>query len=96
MIRFSAGVNLTRKSGVSLLRKSGVSLSGNSNYIPESEAKKLLDKKTTWFWQMRTNGKLPFSKVGNKVFYQKSDIVKLLENNKSEENFERFPLRKAA
>ncbi len=67
------------------------------DYIPETEAKKLLGRKTTWFWQMRTNGKIPFAKVGNKVFYQKNDIIKLLENSRQgESNFEQFQLNKAA
>lgn len=50
-------------------------------YISEAEAKKLLGKKTTWFWKMRNTGQLPYAKAGNKVFYVKEDIVKLLNNN---------------
>ncbi|MBI4947607.1 MAG: helix-turn-helix domain-containing protein [Bacteroidetes bacterium] len=52
------------------------------DYITEAEAKKLLGRKTTWFWQMRTSGRLPFSKVGNKVFYNRNDIAKLLTDNR--------------
>ena len=53
------------------------------DYITEGEAQKLLGRKATWFWGMRTRGLLQFSKVGNKVFYSKKDIEKLLENHKN-------------
>lgn len=78
--------------------KDSSAASSIGDYIKESEAKKLLGRKTTWFWQMRTSGRIPFAKVGNKVFYQKSDIIKLLENNHRRENSpsEQFPLRKVA
>jgi hypothetical protein len=55
------------------------------DYISEREAKKLLNKKTTWFWNMRKNGKLAFSKMGGTNFYSKSDIIKLLESTKHDE-----------
>ncbi len=51
------------------------------DYIMEKEAKKLLGRKTTWFWKMRSSGQLPFSKIGNKVFYRKTDILNVLERN---------------
>lgn len=50
------------------------------DYISEAEAKKLLNKKTTWFWKMRTSGYLPSSKVGGKNYYRKQDIQKLLDS----------------
>lgn len=55
------------------------------NFISESEAKQRLDKKTTWFWNMRKSGKLAFSKVGGTNYYDKNDLIKLLEQNKVEE-----------
>lgn len=51
-------------------------------YYSEKEAKKLLDKKTTWFWEMRTSGRLPFSKIGRTIYYHEADIKKLLEVSK--------------
>lgn len=65
-------------------------LSGKSNFaskdplgdfISEVEAKKLLSKKTTWFWKMRTSGLLPASKVGGRNYYRKQDIQKLLDSS---------------
>lgn len=90
----------TQRKILLILENGGNSSAASSigDYITEGEAKKLLGRKTTWFWQMRTSGRLPFAKVGNKVFYQKSDIIKLLENNRKGELHlpEQFPLRKAA
>jgi hypothetical protein len=67
-------------------------LKGNNNhfsqmvgdYITEEEAQKILGRKATWFWGMRTKGKLAFSKVGNKNYYSIADIEKLLTSNKKE------------
>lgn len=56
------------------------------DYISETEAKKLLRKKTTWFWNMRTSGKLAFSKIGGSNFYNKADIIKLLDNNRHDDS----------
>lgn len=53
------------------------------DYVSENEAQKMLGRKSTWFWSMRSKGKLPFAKVGNKVFYSRKDIVKLLEDHKT-------------
>ena len=30
---------------------------------------------------LRSNGTLPFSKIGNKIYYRKQDIIKILTNN---------------
>lgn len=53
------------------------------DFITEQDAQKFLGRKATWFWGMRTSGRLPFSKVGNKIFYSKKDIQSLLENSRS-------------
>lgn len=52
-------------------------LVGNK-YIPESEAQKMLGRKTTWFFNMRKAGKLKFRKMGNKTYYEIEDIEKLI------------------
>ncbi len=49
------------------------------DYITEPEAKRLLDRRATWFWAMRKSGKLPFSKVGNKIFYKRTDLIQLID-----------------
>jgi len=52
-----------------------------ADYITESQAKDLLKKKATWFWQMRKSGLLQYSKIGKAIYYSKNDIVKLFEKN---------------
>ena len=55
--------------------------SGDFKYISEDEAKQMLGKKATWFWQQRTKGRIKFSKVGNSIFYERVEIEKLFEDN---------------
>jgi len=52
-----------------------------SDYITESQAKDILKKKATWFWQMRKSGHLQYSKIGKAIYYSKNDIIKLFEKN---------------
>ena len=68
------------------LLKGKIDLSSQSigDYITEEEAQKMLGRKTTWFWDMRTKGKLAFSKVGNKIYYSIKDIENLLNIYKKE------------
>jgi hypothetical protein len=47
-------------------------------FISEKEARKLLGRKTTWFYEQRRSGRLPYSKVGSKVFYKTKDIHALI------------------
>lgn len=49
-------------------------------FISELDARKILGRKTTWFYEQRRSGRLPFSKVGSKVFYKQQDIQNLLAN----------------
>lgn len=51
----------------------------NKEVISEKEAQELLGRKTTWFFEMRKSGKLPYSKAGSKVYYQKSDLFNLIK-----------------
>jgi hypothetical protein len=53
-------------------------------YLSQEEAEEWLQRGKTWFWNMRTTGQLGFSKIGNKVFYKKSDIEELLNENHQE------------
>lgn len=53
-----------------------------NDFIIEKEAREILHKKTTWFWQMRKNGVLPFRKIGKSIYYSKKEINQLLETSK--------------
>ncbi len=52
------------------------------DYISENDAKEILGRKATWFWNLRKTGKLKYTKVGNKIFYSKNDILIFIEGNK--------------
>lgn len=52
-----------------------------TEFITESQAKEILKKKSTWFWQMRKSGQLSFSKIGKAIYYSKADIIKLFNKN---------------
>lgn len=49
------------------------------DYIPENVAKKEFGMGTTWFWERRKSGELPFVKVGGRVFYKRSALIGLFE-----------------
>ena len=55
------------------------------DYVSELEAKKLLGRGTTWFWERRRSGELPYTKLGGQVYYLKSDLVKYLEDRSSKD-----------
>ncbi len=66
---------------LSMLGKTNSNLNaGLGDYISEADAKKLLGRKTTWFWKLRTTGYLPAAKVGGKNYYRMQDIQKLLDS----------------
>ncbi len=67
-----------------LLKNNGIGKSTLGDYITETEAKKLLGRKTTWFWTRRQNGMLPYSKIGATIYYSKQDLMKLLASNHSQ------------
>jgi hypothetical protein len=50
------------------------------DYISEKQAKELLSKGTTWFWNKRKSGELTGRKAGNQWYYRKSDIQCFIEN----------------
>ena len=58
------------------------------DYISEIEAKKILGRKSTWFWNLRKQGLLPYTTAGKKIFYSKADILKFIELNKKGGNNE--------
>lgn len=53
-------------------------------YVTEEQAKKLLGRKTTWFWNLRKSRKLSFRKIGSKTYYHRTDIEALLRNGGEE------------
>lgn len=49
------------------------------DYVSERDAKKLLKRGTTWFWEKRNQG-LPSFKLGAEVYYMGSDLLTLIQN----------------
>jgi len=53
------------------------------DYVSELEAKQLLGRGTTWFWERRRSGELPYTRLGVQVYYLRKDLVKYLEDRSS-------------
>jgi len=53
------------------------------DFITEAQAKELFKRKSTWFWQMRKTGVLPFSKIGKSIYYSTADLKKVLFDSRT-------------
>ena len=62
--------------------KSSIQVKPENDYMTEKQAREIFQRQATWFWQMRKEGKLPFSKIGKTIYYSKSDIKFLFEQGK--------------
>ena len=71
--------NLNAKQDKIIEMLEGKIQTGINGYITEKEAKQMLNKKATWFWQMRKSGSLSFKKVGQTNYYSLHAINSLLE-----------------
>lgn len=50
-----------------------------TEYLTQRQVLKILNRKPTWFWNMRNKGELPYAIVGRKIYYRREDILKLHE-----------------
>ena len=55
------------------------------DFISEYDAKELLKRGTTWFWNLRQSG-FPYTKLGGQVYYDKKDLIKYFEGNMTKED----------
>lgn len=55
----------------------------DNDYITEKQAREIFQRQAIWFWQMRKDGNLPYSKIGKTIYYAKSDIKKLFDQTKN-------------
>lgn len=64
----------------------------SKKWLKSHEVKKLLGVSSGKLQHMRVSGCLPFTKIGGMIFYDYSDIRKLLEENqqKNQPPFDRF------
>lgn len=60
---------------------SGLSSTPPKKWLKSSEVKKLLGISTGTLQNLRVNGSLSYSKVGGIIFYDYSEIAKLIERN---------------
>jgi hypothetical protein len=51
-----------------------------NGFISEKQAIEKVNKKSTWFWQMRKTGQLPYKKIGQTIYYSTDDINSLLQS----------------
>lgn len=51
------------------------------DWLTEEQAKELLQLGTTSLWELRKRKKITFSKVGNRVYYDRKSIVNFIEHN---------------
>ena len=55
--------------------------SDESSYcMTEKQAREIFNRKSIWFWQMRKDGKLPYSKIGKSIYYSSKDLRKMFED----------------
>lgn len=55
--------------------------SADKDWLSNKEAQEYLGLSRPTLQRYRSSGKLPFSKVGNKIYYRRSDIEALLETH---------------
>jgi hypothetical protein len=57
-------------------------ISAVGEYISQQQAMKMLNRKTTWFYNSRKSGELPAIKSGNGWWYKLEDIEKFISNGR--------------
>jgi hypothetical protein len=60
----------------------GKSHADHKEYLTQAEAEQYLNCKTTWLWEQRRKLRLPYRKLGKRVYYQRSDLDALIERGK--------------
>lgn len=60
----------------------GHSAKSQKQYLNQAEAEEYLNCKTTWLWEQRRKMRLPYRKLGKRVYYQRSDLDVLIERGK--------------
>ena len=58
-----------------LVAKKEAALKG---FVTEKQAIEIVNKKATWFWQMRKTGQIPFRSIGKTIYYSLEDLNSLL------------------
>jgi hypothetical protein len=77
--RFENLLNKVEQMYQALIKNPGNTLNEINGFVSESDACKLIGKSKTWLWRKRTEGVLPYKKLGAKIFYAKTDLFNLLK-----------------
>ncbi len=77
--RFETLLNKVELMYQTLIKNPGNTLNEINGFVSESDACKLIGKSKTWLWRKRTEGVLPYKKLGSKIFYAKTDLFNLLK-----------------
>jgi len=77
--RFETLLNKVEQMYQALFKNPSNTLNEINGFISESDACKLIGKSKTWLWRKRSEGTLPFKKLGSKIFYAKTDLFNLLK-----------------
>jgi hypothetical protein len=77
--RFETLLNKVEQIFNALIKNPANTLNEINGFVSESDACKLIGKSKTWLWRKRTEGVLPFKKLGAKIFYAKTDLFNLLK-----------------
>lgn len=54
----------------------------DDEFITEKQAKAMFQRKSTWFWKMRKEGLLPYSKIGKSIYYSLNSLRKVFHDSK--------------
>lgn len=77
--KFNTLLNKVEQIHNALIKNSSSIENEINGFVSESDACKLIGKSKTWLWRKRTEGLLPFKKLGAKIFYHKDDLFNLLK-----------------
>ena len=77
--RFETLLNKVEQMHQALFKNPSNTLNEINGFISESDACKLIGKSKTWLWRKRSEGTLPFKKLGSKIFYAKTELFNLLK-----------------
>ena len=77
--KFETLLNKVEQMYEALFKNPSNTLNEINGFVSESDATKLIGKSKTWLWRKRTEGVLPYKKLGAKIFYAKTDLFNLLK-----------------
>lgn len=78
--KFETLLNKIEQIHHALIKKPSSNVNEINGFVAEKDACKLISKSKTWLWRKRTDGELPYKKLGSKIFYHKNNLFNLLKD----------------